>query len=413
MGDWLEVIANRCASVVFVLAPAGSCGQGPTPDGASELVRAKLLNAQCVRSSLMCHVIEAWPVKPREKDVATQALAEAKTHLRDAQLTPFEAGEGLPLFVQPTDSRLAYDAVRFREWFWDHADQIDELLNVEGALVFRGFAMRDTAEFDALVANYDTLASGYSGGATPRGQIGTRVFEATSTPPQVQIALHQEMAYLPTYPQRLMLFCRMPSINGGETILGDVRRLTAELDRDFVDAVDRLGVLYTRNLRDRGASTGNAQLDAIHKSWQDSFFTQDPDEAVREALAVGLGAEWLDDGSLAVTYRGPGLIEHPRTGERLWFNQLQTLNLGPHNTANYAMYERQYGETGRFPFAATLGDGTPLTSEQAFALAGAADRCAVTFPWSSGDVLLIDNFRVAHGRNTFTGLRDVQVTLLA
>jgi len=351
--------------------------------------------------------------KVTEKDVATQAFLEADNSLDGARLTPFEAGDGLPLFVQPTDPRLREDAEYFRDWYWDHADRIDGLLNEAGALVFRGFAVRGTEDFDALIANYEGLAGGYSGGTSPRGQLGKRVFEATSTPPSVQIALHQEMAYLPTHPGRLVFFCRMPSINGGETTLGDMKRLTAELDPEFVAQVDELGVLYTRNQKDRNVSFGDPIFDGIHKSWQEAFFTEDRDEAMQAAQVAGLDAEWLDDGSLKVTYLGPGLVEHPRTGERLWFNQLQTLNLGPHNTANYERYERQYGETGRFPFAATLGDGTSITSEQAYALAEAAERCAVAFPWSSGDVLLIDNYRVAHGRNTFTGLRDVQVALLA
>ena len=36
----------------------------------------------------------------------------------------------------------------------------------------------------------------------------------------------------------------------------------------------------------------------------------------------------------------------------------------------------------------------------------------VRFPWSHGDVMLLDNFLTAHGRNSYTGKRDVQVALL-
>ena len=35
----------------------------------------------------------------------------------------------------------------------------------------------------------------------------------------------------------------------------------------------------------------------------------------------------------------------------------------------------------------------------------------IAFPWHSGDLLLIDNIAVAHGRNPFKGQRDVQVAL--
>jgi hypothetical protein len=38
---------------------------------------------------------------------------------------------------------------------------------------------------------------------------------------------------------------------------------------------------------------------------------------------------------------------------------------------------------------------------------------AVGFSWSHGDVLLLDNYLVAHGRNTFDGTRDIQVALMA
>ncbi len=40
------------------------------------------------------------------------------------------------------------------------------------------------------------------------------------------------------------------------------------------------------------------------------------------------------------------------------------------------------------------------------------DPLIVAFPWSAGDVMVLDNFRVAHGRNRYEGHRDVQVALL-
>lgn len=343
--------------------------------------------------------------------MATQAL-ETASELEGVELTPYQPGLGLPLFIQPLTRHLADRKDDFLAWFQDSEAAIDALLDQAGALVFRGFPIHGTADFGALVAHYREPALGYTGGSTVRGRLDTRVLEATSAPPSLRIALHQEMAYLPNYPERLAFFCRMPSVSGGETILGDMRRITQELDPAFVREVDARGVLYTRNLRDKRRTTGDVYFDAIHTAWQDAFSTEDPTKPIADSAKIGLAAEWLDDGSLNVTYRGPGLIDHPRTGERLWFNQLQTLNLGPHNTDNYESYERQYGATGRYPFKATFGDGTPIAAEAAQALADTMRHCTVAFPWSSGDVLLIDNYRTAHGRNPYTGVRDVQVSLL-
>lgn len=345
--------------------------------------------------------------------MATLAIPETTEVLDGGELTPYEPGKGLPLFVQPADSRLTHDGDYFRDWYWTNASQIDSLLDEAGALVFRGFALRDTVDFNRLVLPYDRPSFNYAGGASPREQLDDRVFEATTAPAPIHIALHQEMCYLPAYPSRILFFCRMPSVSGGETIIGDMRRVADELDPDFVDAVDRFGILYTSIFRHRDVSTGNDYLDTVHKTWQSAFSTEDPDEALRVAKATGLDADLLDDGSIRTRFLGPGMIDHPRTGERLWFNQLQTINLGHHNMPKYEQFEETYGASGRFPFAATLGDGTPVTSEQAFSLAETLKRNEVAFPWSSGDVLLIDNFRVGHGRNPFKGARDVQVAMVA
>lgn len=344
--------------------------------------------------------------------MATQARVSEPAGLADVSLTPFAPGLGLPLFIQPETSQLAQDADHFRGWFRDNEAAIDALLYEAGALVFRGFPVRDAQGFSALIDHYESPPLAYTGGSAGRGELATRVFEATNAPARLQIALHQEMAYLPNYPDRLSFFCRMPSVTRGETILGDMRRVTAELDSALVRKVDERGVLYTRNLRDRRQTTGDAYFDAIHRTWQDAFNTEDPAKPVEDAANMGLGAEWLDDGSLNVTYRGPGLLNHPKTGERLWFNQLQTMNLGPHNTPSFETYEAQYGATGRYPFKAAFGDCSPVSPADAQALADTLDACTVAFPWSSGDVMLVDNYRCAHGRNPFTGLRDVQVALL-
>jgi alpha-ketoglutarate-dependent taurine dioxygenase len=40
------------------------------------------------------------------------------------------------------------------------------------------------------------------------------------------------------------------------------------------------------------------------------------------------------------------------------------------------------------------------------------EEVTVAFPWRAGDVMILDNIYSFHGRNAFTGTRDVQVALL-
>ena len=45
-------------------------------------------------------------------------------------------------------------------------------------------------------------------------------------------------------------------------------------------------------------------------------------------------------------------------------------------------------------------------------LYGILDRLAVNVPYEHGDFMLLDNLYTGHGREPFTGKRDVQVGLM-
>ncbi len=63
--------------------------------------------------------------------------------------------------------------------------------------------------------------------------------------------------------------------------------------------------------------------------------------------------------------------------------------------------------------AITYGDGTPLDRDAALAAADLAEEVAVDLDWQQGDVALLDNFVVMHGRRPFKGTRKVLASLTA
>jgi hypothetical protein len=171
-------------------------------------------------------------------------------------------------------------------------------------------------------------------------------------------------------------------------------------------------VLYTTNFRDRERRSGSDYLDLVHRPWQDTFATADRDEAEATCHAMGLGTTWLGDDSLSVTYRAPGLISHPRTGETVWFNMIPTYDLNHDNIGDRVrVYQEFYGDARPWPFEVAYGDGSPIPRGHMTALYATLRGSTVKFPWSYGDVLLIDNLLTAHGRNCYTGVRNVQVVL--
>jgi hypothetical protein len=56
-----------------------------------------------------------------------------------------------------------------------------------------------------------------------------------------------------------------------------------------------------------------------------------------------------------------------------------------------------------------FGDGTAIHAEDLDTISAAYEQEKVVFPWHTSDLLLLDNMLAAHGRNPFTGKRQVVV----
>jgi alpha-ketoglutarate-dependent taurine dioxygenase len=63
------------------------------------------------------------------------------------------------------------------------------------------------------------------------------------------------------------------------------------------------------------------------------------------------------------------------------------------------------------PYNTYYGDGTPIEPEVVEQIQAAYRAEMVVFPWEPGDVLLLDNLTVAHGRRPYTGERQVVVAM--
>jgi alpha-ketoglutarate-dependent taurine dioxygenase len=61
------------------------------------------------------------------------------------------------------------------------------------------------------------------------------------------------------------------------------------------------------------------------------------------------------------------------------------------------------------PYNTYYGDGQPIEDSVVEELREAYRQETVAFPWQPGDILMMDNMLVAHGRNPFTGPRKILV----
>src|SRR5262249_51434849 len=101
---------------------------------------------------------------------------------------------------------------------------------------------------------------------------------------------------------------------------------------------------------------------------------------------------------------------HPRTGETVWFNHAHMFHVSNLDPAVRAALLAEFDDD-ELPRNAFYGDGSPIEDEVLAAIRETYREAAGAFPWERGDVLLLDNFLVSHGRQPFRGPRRIVVAM--
>lgn len=284
-------------------------------------------------------------------------------------------------------------------WLEEHSTALRRELLGTGALMIRGLPVTDP---DAFARVRDVLMpqrAGYKEKATPRTEVGAGVFSSTDLPAVQPIRLHNENSYTLEFPGTLLFGCLVAPEEGGATTIGDMREALRLVPDGLRARFAEQGWLLVRNF---------SELAGL--PWQQSFATEDPAAAEAYCDTNTIGHEWLDDGSFRTRQRRSAIVTHPVTGEQVWFNHCAFWNQGTLDEDVRDVLLDTYGPDG-LPFDTFLGDGTPLTTDEADALNRAYDRVTVRETWQVGDLLLVDNILCAHGREAFRGDRRIVVAM--
>ncbi|SFQ68628.1 TauD/TfdA family dioxygenase [Amycolatopsis rubida] len=281
-------------------------------------------------------------------------------------------------------------------WASGAEDTVRAWLDVHGAVLFRGFGVR-LEGFGAVLRALAGTPSPYRERSSPRTELGDRIYTATDHPADQPILLHNENSYQREFPRRLVFCCLRAADGGGATPLADTRRVLARIRPEVLAGFARRGVRYVRNY-----GTG------LGLSWQEAFQTRQRTQAERHCREQGIDFEWGAGDRLRTSQVRPAVAVHPGTGERVWFNHAVFFHASSLPGEVGAEIRKQVAEAD-LPANAYYGDGAPIPAEVMDELRAAYAAELVATPWQRGDVLVVDNLLAAHGREPYTGAREVAV----
>jgi len=298
----------------------------------------------------------------------------------------------LPLVISPN-----FEGLDIITWAGDHREDLKIRLHSHGAILFRGFKVRNVSVFEEFLKTISGELLGYPYQSTPRTRISGNIYTSTEYPAEESIPLHNELAYSNRWPLKLGFFCSEPAERGGETPLADSRKVYERIPQEIKDRFIAEKILYVRNYSD-----------GLDLPWQTVFQSTDKVKVEDYCHSNGIEFEWREGGGLRTRQICQAVARHPYTGDLIWFNQAHLFHissLNPSARQNLRSILRE----DELPRNAYYGDGAPIEDSVLECIRRAYQQETVLFPWRQNDLMVLDNMLTAHGRRPYVGPRRVLV----
>ncbi len=298
----------------------------------------------------------------------------------------------LPLLIKP-----AVDGINLATWTTSNRDWLETQLSKYGGILFRHFNVNEFAEFEKFIQTISGELIEYSYRSTPRSQVSGRIYTSTEYPAEQSIPLHNEMAYSLNWPMKIWFFCVKTAEKGGETPIADSRKVFQRIGTKIKEKFLEKKIMYVRNY--------GQGLD-LH--WENVFQTTDKSEVENYCRDAGIEFEWKDENNLRTRQICQAVATHPKTGEMVWFNQAHLFHISSLQSSVRESLLSMLKEED-LPRNAFYGDGSKIETSVIEEINAIYQQEAVIFPWEEGDILMLDNMLVSHGRRPFVGKRKVLV----
>jgi alpha-ketoglutarate-dependent taurine dioxygenase len=304
------------------------------------------------------------------------------------------SASSIPLVLRPASADIKLVA-----WIEINKNQIDAWLLEHGAILLRGFDLNSLESYERVMAGLSDRFMDYEYCSTPRSRVSGNIYTSTEYPSEQCIPLHNEMSYTHFWPMRLSFYCAQIPASGGETPIADSRKVYKTIDPQVRKKFLEKGVMYVRNYGD-----------VLDLPWERVFQTTSKLRVEEYCRKEGINFEWRKNNGLRTHQLCHAVLKHPRTDEWVWFNQAHLFHVSSlPQLAQQRLLTECHEED--FPRQAYYGDGSAINADELEDIRFAYQQATVQFSWQGGDLLLLDNMLVAHGRRAFTGNRKVLVMM--
>lgn len=262
-----------------------------------------------------------------------------------------------------------------------------DLYNRHGAVLISGLEM-DRQRFVDLT---DRICGGfmaYVGGAdndrsSAFGQMPTVLTTTGGAVEHKGIALHGEMFYSGQRPATLFFHCVRPSEDRGQTTLCDGVKLWQALPPRIRRRCEEQKLLYRRRY-DREA-------------WQRVYQTDDPVALRRLCEQSGVGLVMLEDGGIETRFTTPAYVDGP--AGRAFVNSM-------------LVWLTRELRSGLGDSLVRFEDGSEIPRKMIRAVHRRSKELTQDVDWLAGDVAIVNNMRVMHGRRGYDDpARDIIMRL--
>jgi alpha-ketoglutarate-dependent taurine dioxygenase len=270
------------------------------------------------------------------------------------------------------------------------ASTISAELHRRAAVLIHGLVPLDAPAVAALADLIFAGTPAFGTGEHPRAEGTEALYHPVQYAPEETLLWHHENTFNRTWPQSMLFACAVPADDGGETTIADSRLVHAAMPQDVIEAFTEHGVRYQRLCDGRAGRT-----------WQQIYGTQDPDTAAAVAEANEEQLDFTGHGKARIRTVRPAFQPVPHGIS--WFNQV--LHWHPHALPDELRVMVSQGLLPAFRDCA-LGNGDEIPPKVVDELIEAHRTIEYPIRWRAGDILLIDNLIVAHGRAPYRGRRE-------